>query len=207
MSKLKNAAKKSYKQKSAPAVQAKSLKQPSGRKHVKAATVTTASESAGKEPCTSVSTSLAHDPRIPPVGSVLRRVYKPKNEPAQEEITVTVEPAGFTYDGKRWRSLSAIAQHITGCSISGFAFFGLGGGAPRTAKVIDSAELRTAADELIAQIAPLREMNFDGVMTDGEKTRNQAAEQIGRARVQLRSYLKMLGRVCAHLATPASASA
>jgi hypothetical protein len=35
----------------------------------------------------------------------------------------------FTWDGQRWRSLSAIASAITGTSRNGPAFFGLRGGA------------------------------------------------------------------------------
>lgn len=38
---------------------------------------------------------------------------------------VTVVPGGFEYDGRVWRSLSAIARSITGTSWSGPAFFGL----------------------------------------------------------------------------------
>ena len=37
--------------------------------------------------------------------------------------------ASFTWDGRRWRSLSAIAREITGTSRNGPAFFGLRGGA------------------------------------------------------------------------------
>ena len=38
---------------------------------------------------------------------------------------VTVVEGGFEYDGKVWRSLSAIARSITGTPWSGPAFFGL----------------------------------------------------------------------------------
>ena len=38
---------------------------------------------------------------------------------------VTVVQAGFEYDGRVWRSLSAIARSITGTPWSGPAFFGL----------------------------------------------------------------------------------
>ena len=38
---------------------------------------------------------------------------------------VTVVADGFEFDGKVWRSLSAIARSITGTSWSGPAFFGL----------------------------------------------------------------------------------
>jgi hypothetical protein len=39
--------------------------------------------------------------------------------------SVTVLKDGFEYDGKRWRSLTAIARHITGAKWSGPRFFGL----------------------------------------------------------------------------------
>jgi len=42
--------------------------------------------------------------------------------------TVTVLEKGFAYDGKEWRSLSAIAKEITGGHWNGPRFFGLSGG-------------------------------------------------------------------------------
>jgi hypothetical protein len=39
--------------------------------------------------------------------------------------TVTVLDGGFEYDGKRWKSLSAIAKAITGAKWNGPRFFGL----------------------------------------------------------------------------------
>jgi len=39
--------------------------------------------------------------------------------------SVTVLDDGFEYEGKRWKSLSAIARHITGTKWSGPRFFGL----------------------------------------------------------------------------------
>ncbi len=59
------------------------------------------------------------DPRLPPPGTVLRRVF----EGAAHEVTVCAE--GFEYDGTRYKTLSAIAQHITGTRWNGFLFFGL----------------------------------------------------------------------------------
>jgi hypothetical protein len=53
-------------------------------------------------------------------GTVLLREY------AEQEYRVTVTPEGF-YElaGQRFKSLSAVARHITGCQWSGPAFFGL----------------------------------------------------------------------------------
>jgi hypothetical protein len=59
------------------------------------------------------------DPRIPPVGTVLRRVF----EGVAHEVTVCNE--GFEYAGQRFKTLSAVAKHITGTPWNGFLFFGL----------------------------------------------------------------------------------
>ena len=59
------------------------------------------------------------DPRLPKVGEVLTRTFQGK------EIRVEVLDAGFAYDGKTWRSLSAIAKQVSGTSWNGFLFFGL----------------------------------------------------------------------------------
>ena len=44
---------------------------------------------------------------------------------------VHVTEGGFEMDGKTWRSLSAIAKHITGATWSGPRFFGLNGKSTR----------------------------------------------------------------------------
>jgi len=59
------------------------------------------------------------DPRLPKVGTVLRREFGGK------EHTATVLADGFDYRGKRFRSLSAIAKAVTGTSWNGYGFFGL----------------------------------------------------------------------------------
>jgi hypothetical protein len=55
----------------------------------------------------------------PPPGSVISREYK------GEEIIVKFLDDGFEYDGKVFRSLSAIAKDVTGTVWNGPAFFGL----------------------------------------------------------------------------------
>ena len=57
--------------------------------------------------------------RLPAPGSVLRRAFKG----ADHEVTVL--PQGFEYEGKVYRSLSAVATAITGSHWNGFLFFGL----------------------------------------------------------------------------------
>jgi hypothetical protein len=59
------------------------------------------------------------DPRLPPVGTVLERVYQ------GQIIRVTVLANGFEYQGKPYASLSAIAHRVTGTRWNGFHFFGL----------------------------------------------------------------------------------
>ena len=59
------------------------------------------------------------DPRLPATGSELKREFNGK------EYVVQVEDASFTYKGKEYRSLSAIAKQITGTQWNGFLFFGL----------------------------------------------------------------------------------
>ncbi len=60
------------------------------------------------------------DPRLPPPGNYLERVHRGKM------IRVLVLTEGFEYEGKRYRSLTAIAKEITGGSYNGFVFFRLG---------------------------------------------------------------------------------
>ena len=61
------------------------------------------------------------DPRLPKVGTALEREYKGK------KLHITVEADGFTFGGRSYKSLSALAQHITGAkAVNGFLFFHLG---------------------------------------------------------------------------------
>jgi hypothetical protein len=38
-----------------------------------------------------------------------------------------VQTDGFEFDGRRFKSLSAVAKEITGSHVNGFRFFGMGG--------------------------------------------------------------------------------
>ena len=58
--------------------------------------------------------------RLPMPGTVLTRVYKGK------AIEVAVLPHGFEYDGRVYKSLSAVAKTVTGTHWNGFYFFGIG---------------------------------------------------------------------------------
>ncbi len=56
---------------------------------------------------------------FPKPGAVLRREYKGR------VIVVRVLPRGFEYEGDMYRSLTAIAQKVTGAHWNGVNFFGL----------------------------------------------------------------------------------
>jgi len=60
------------------------------------------------------------DPRLPPPGSYVERLYKGKM------VRVLVLTDGFEYEGRRYRSLSNIAGELSGSSYNGFVFFKLG---------------------------------------------------------------------------------
>ena len=63
-----------------------------------------------------------HDSRLPMPGSVIVKKYK------NQTIIVRVLGSDFEYDGRRFRSLSAIAREITGTKWNGFLFFGMAKG-------------------------------------------------------------------------------
>lgn len=59
------------------------------------------------------------NPRLPVVGSLLKREYRGRT------IVVEALADGFQYEGRRYRSLSAVAQAATGTHWNGLVFFGL----------------------------------------------------------------------------------
>jgi len=68
----------------------------------------------------------SRDPRLPVPGTLLAREFQGR------DIVVKVLDNGFEFDGRRYKSLSAIAQEVTGKKWNGFLFFGIAGG--RTAQ-------------------------------------------------------------------------
>ena len=69
-------------------------------------------------------TSISHippsrDPRLPLPGTLLARDFKGR------DIVVKVLDNGFEFEGRRYKSLSAIAKEVTGSKWNGFLFFGL----------------------------------------------------------------------------------
>ena len=113
--------------------QTKKKRAEKARKTTKPVVRTTAASTARK----------GRDPRLPVPGATLARTYKGK------EYRVTVLDAGFRFDGKDWRSLTAIARAVTGYpAISGPAWFGIaenGTGATGRGTKRDAAADATAA--------------------------------------------------------------
>ncbi|MBU6172356.1 MAG: DUF2924 domain-containing protein [Planctomycetes bacterium] len=58
--------------------------------------------------------------RLPPPGSMLHREYKGR------QIRVLIVNNGFEYEGQLFKSLTAVANAITGSHVNGFQFFRLG---------------------------------------------------------------------------------
>jgi len=63
--------------------------------------------------------SMVADPRNPVVGTRLVREWD------GAEYTVTVMKDGYEWQGRKYRSLSAVAKAITGTNWNGFRFFGM----------------------------------------------------------------------------------
>ncbi len=59
------------------------------------------------------------DARLPMPGALLTREYRGRT------IRVRVLPKGFDYEGTIYRSLSAVAQAVTGAHWNGYLFFGI----------------------------------------------------------------------------------
>ena len=67
----------------------------------------------------SPSVRLPKDDRLPRPGTILTRRYKGRT------LQVEVLEHGFLFEGKTYRSLSAVAKAVTGSHCSGHFFFGL----------------------------------------------------------------------------------
>ena len=63
--------------------------------------------------------SRKRDPRLPAPGTIISREYR------GQLIQVKVNEDGFEYEGRPYRSLSAISKAITGAHWNGYDFFGL----------------------------------------------------------------------------------
>jgi hypothetical protein len=61
------------------------------------------------------------DSRLPLPGTIITRDYK------GQTLRVTVLAKGFEFEGEVYKSLSAVAKHVTGSHCNGFLFFRMGG--------------------------------------------------------------------------------
>jgi DUF2924 family protein len=68
---------------------------------------------------TGAGTTSTRDKRVPMPGTILARPYR------GQTLEVKVLKECFEYNGQRYRSLTAVAQEITGQHWNGFHFFGL----------------------------------------------------------------------------------
>jgi len=59
------------------------------------------------------------DSRLPPPGTWIKRQFQ------QKSVSVEVLEKGFRYEERIYKSLSAVARHVTGTQWNGFSFFGL----------------------------------------------------------------------------------
>lgn len=62
----------------------------------------------------------SEDARLPVPGAQITRVYDGR------KIAVTVLDDGFEWEGRKFRSLSAVAKAVTGSHWNGYLFFGIG---------------------------------------------------------------------------------
>ena len=110
---------------------------------------------------TSPFTPSLRDPRLPPVGSTLTRTYK------GQTYTVEVLEDGFEYEGQRYGSLSKVAKVISGQTVNGFIWWGLGGTTggkqPRTGGGT-SARLRARITKLEKLTAKMRQALAEGAL-------------------------------------------
>lgn len=102
------------------------------------------------------SPSLA-DERVPPPGTLLTRVYR------GQAYHVFVRDDGFEYDGRVFRSLSAIAKLITGSHWNGLLFFKIAkpkaevtvnGAGPKNGQAAGNGKAATGRARIVAK--PMR---------------------------------------------------
>lgn len=129
-----------------------------------------------------VTVARGRDPRLPPVGATIERDYK--------GVTLKVlllENGFFQYEGQTFRSLSKLAQTITGAkAMNGFQFFGLGQSAvkkPRTStpRQVMGVQAKIARiDELIEKLQKAVEAGFQA-LTAAQARREDLAQKAAAA--------------------------
>ncbi len=66
-----------------------------------------------------VQVSPVRDLRLPPSGTFIEREYKGRS------LRILVLENGFEYEGRRYKTLTAVANAVTGSHVNGFQFFHL----------------------------------------------------------------------------------
>lgn len=89
------------------------------------------------------------DPRLPAVGQTITKEWRGK------KLGVTVRADGLEFDGKTFRSLSAIASALLGCPANGYLFFGLT--KAQTTRATAAAKQPKGTPEQVSAIAKARE--------------------------------------------------
>lgn len=146
-----------------------------------------------KAPVAKPAKPYEHDPRTPPVGTVIPREYNGRIYEAK------VLADGFEYDGKKWRSLTGITREITGISNpNGFDWFGLNPG-KSGGRVLDAALVKLALSLLPAEHGELRDLDVEAVLkTEKVKDAALALEGLSKAEEFFKSLtgaLRTAGRL------------
>lgn len=111
----------------------------------KSATKKPATKPAAPKPETPPKPACISDPRIPPIGTTLKRVYKGKT------IEVEIRDDGFWMDGERYNSLSRIATKLAdGTPKNGILWFGLNPKAAKKPSETPIADEQAAAKDRVA---------------------------------------------------------
>lgn len=79
----------------------------------------------------------SRDRRLPLTGTLLAREYN------GQSVVVKVLDEGFEYEGRRYKSLSAIAREVTGTKWNGFLFFSLAGDGTPASETAEKRGRRT----------------------------------------------------------------
>jgi len=99
---------------------------------------------------TAVPPASVRDPRLPPVGSTITRIFKGR------KLQVLVTDTGFQFEGQTYPSISRLAKVITGHrAVNGYAFFKLGtsaGGKGTARHVVSLASKIRKLDALIVKL-------------------------------------------------------
>jgi hypothetical protein len=102
------------------------------------------------------STPSLRDPRLPPVGSVIQRVYKGRT------FEVLATETGFEHESTKFSSLSQLAKKITGQTVNGFVWWGLGHKDGKSRSGAGSARLAAKIRKIESLVGKLQQAMVDG---------------------------------------------